>query len=167
MGAKGKQGVTAAAKVLGLSLWHGLCVSLTNEQDQALQDAINEIRTLLERFANGMSMDIVLDAFGALRDDAQRDQELSQWFEQVDAYVRKVRFFLPWKDRYKAISIQVLLEVGYVLQPECNTQASNLRDSGRKFYDEKYKEHFDNLFKNVGDWFKAMGDDPVRCLAML
>jgi hypothetical protein len=56
-----------------------------------LQDAINEIRTLLERFANGRSMDIVIDAFGALRDDAQRDEELSEWFKRVDAYVRKVR----------------------------------------------------------------------------
>jgi Family of unknown function (DUF5923) len=56
----------------------------------------------------------------------------------------------------------VLLEPGYVLETECNTQASHLRDSGRRFYDDTYKEHFDNLFKNVGDWFKAMGDDPVR-----
>lgn len=56
---------------------------------------------------------------------------------------------------------QVLLEPGYVLEDDCNTQAKDLRDSGRKFYDEKYKEHFDNLFKSVGYWFKAMGDDPV------
>jgi Family of unknown function (DUF5923) len=47
-----------------------------------------------------MSMDIIVDAFNALRDDAQRDQELSDWFKHVDAYVRKVRirrfrFVLP------------------------------------------------------------------------
>jgi Family of unknown function (DUF5923) len=31
---------------------------------------------LLERFARGQSMDIVVDAFNALRDDANRDEEL-------------------------------------------------------------------------------------------
>jgi len=57
-----------------------------------VQEAINEIRTLLERFANGQSMDIVVDVFGALRDDAQRDEELREWFTHVNAYVRKVKF---------------------------------------------------------------------------
>jgi hypothetical protein len=33
------------------------------------------------------------------------------------------------------------------------------RDSGRQFYDGKYKTHFDNLFSSVGDWFRAMGND--------
>jgi hypothetical protein len=56
---------------------------------------------------------------------------------------------------------QVLLEPGYVLEPDCNNQANRLRESGRQFYDGKYKAHFDNLFSSVGDWFKAMGDDPV------
>jgi len=35
-------------------------------------------------------MDIVVDAFNALRDDANRDEELRNWFKDVDAYVRKV-----------------------------------------------------------------------------
>lgn len=59
-------------------------------QDRALQDAITEIRTLLERFANGKSMGIIVDAFNALADDAKRDQELRDWFRAVDGYVRKV-----------------------------------------------------------------------------
>jgi len=37
-------------------------------------------------------MDIVVDVFGALRDDAQRDEELREWFTHVNAYVRKVKF---------------------------------------------------------------------------
>jgi len=64
-------------------------------------------------------------------------------------------------------ALQVLLEPGYVLEPDCDIQANLLRDSGRKFYDDKYKAHFDNLFKSVGDWFKAMGDDPVRYFSPL
>lgn len=63
----------------------------------------------------------------------------------VDGYVRKV-----------------LLDAEYILEPDCNTQARHLRESGRKFYDDKYKSHFDNLFIGVGDWFKAMGYDPFN-----
>ncbi|KAF9457296.1 hypothetical protein BDZ94DRAFT_1326382 [Collybia nuda] len=115
------------------------------KEDRALKNAIAEIRTLLERFANGKSMGIIVDAFNVLADDARRDQQLKNWFRSVDAYVRKV-----------------LLEPGYVLEPDCNTQAKSLRESGRQFYDDKYKDHFDNLFASVGEWFKAMGDDPIN-----
>jgi hypothetical protein len=57
---------------------------------------------------------------------------------------------------------QVLLQAGYVLEPDCNTRGNHIRDSGRQFYDGKYKKHFDNLFSSVGDWFKAMGEDPTN-----
>ena len=40
-------------------------------------------------------MDIVIDAFGALLDDAHRDKELSDWFKRVDAYAKKVRVCPP------------------------------------------------------------------------
>lgn len=59
-------------------------------------------------------------------------------------------------------SPQVLLEPGFVLEPLCNSQGTELKESGRKFYDDKYKSHFDNLFSTVGDWFKAMGEDPLN-----
>jgi len=113
--------------------------------DSSLKQATTELRTLLERFANGQSFDIIINAVNTLVDDAKADQELSDWFSQVDAYVRRV-----------------LLEPGFVLEPQCNSTAESLRDSGRSFYDDKYKAHFDNLFSSVGDWFKAMGDDPLN-----
>ena len=59
------------------------------------------------------------------------------------------------------------MEPGFVLEPKCNDEANNLRESGRRFYDGKYKGHFDNLFSTAGDWFRAMGDDPLnkRCVS--
>jgi Family of unknown function (DUF5923) len=57
---------------------------------------------------------------------------------------------------------QVLLQAGYVLEPDCNSRGNHIRDSGRQFYDGKYKNHFDNLFSSVGDWFNAMGEDPTN-----
>lgn len=49
-----------------------------------------ELRTLLERFANYKSLDIVIDAINALIDDTRRDQGLREWFESIDVYIRKV-----------------------------------------------------------------------------
>ncbi|KAF8874992.1 hypothetical protein BD779DRAFT_1450453 [Infundibulicybe gibba] len=113
--------------------------------DPSLRTAINELRTLLERFANGKSLSVVTDAVNKLIADARRDEGLRDWFRSVDSYVRKV-----------------LLEPGYVLEPDCNTQGSALRESGRQFYDDKYKNHFDDLFNSVGSWFRAMGEDPLN-----
>lgn len=49
-----------------------------------------------------------------------------------------------------------------MLEPDCNNEANRLRESGRRFYDDKYKGHFDNLINRSGDWFRAMGDDPLN-----
>jgi len=114
-------------------------------QDSGFKQATRELRTLLERFANGRSMHQIKDAIDALYDDANRDEGLRNWFKQVNQYARKV-----------------LLQPGYVLEPICNTEGSEIRENGRSFYDDKYKDHFDNLFHTVGDWFKQMGEDPLN-----
>lgn len=113
--------------------------------DNSLQQATSELRTLLERFANGQSMGIIGDAMHDLWEDAQKDEELRDWFKSVDGYVRRV-----------------LLDPGYVLEPGCNNEGNRLKESGRRFYDDKYKGHFDNLINRTADWFKAMGDDPLN-----
>jgi len=100
---------------------------------------------MLERFANGKSMDIIIDAINQLIDNAKSDEEFRQWFQSVDAYAHKV-----------------LLETGYVLEPVCNSEGREVRESGRHFYDEKYKVHFDRLFDSIGTWFSAMGEDPLN-----
>jgi hypothetical protein len=57
---------------------------------------------------------------------------------------------------------QALLEPGWVLQEECNKEGRELLDSGRVFYDGKYKSHFDNVFSSIGGFFTSMGDDPLN-----
>ena len=56
----------------------------------------------------------------------------------------------------------VLLEQGFVLKPQYYTKGTELKESGRKFYDHKYNMHLDNLFNTVWDWFKGMGDDKLN-----
>jgi hypothetical protein len=40
--------------------------------------------------AIGKSIDVIIDAFSALADDAQCDQEFKDWFKKVDMYIHKV-----------------------------------------------------------------------------
>ena len=113
--------------------------------DSNLQTSLNEIRTLFERFANGRSLDTIGEPMRVLYDDAQQDERLRHWFRDVDEYVR-----------------EVLLQPGFVLDDQCNDRARELRETGREFYDGKYKGHFDNLFNAAGDWFRALGEDPLN-----
>jgi hypothetical protein len=46
---------------------------------------------MLERFANGKSMDIIFEVAHTLIDDANKDEKLKVWFKDINVYVRKVR----------------------------------------------------------------------------
>jgi len=113
--------------------------------DPALNQALNELRTLLERFANGCSFQTIIEPINQLIDDAQQDESLKDWFRSCDGFMRKT-----------------LLEPGFVLSDQCNNEANRLRDSGRQFYDGKYSNHFDNLFNSISFFFTSMGEDPIN-----
>jgi len=49
-----------------------------------------------------------------------------------------------------------------VLEEDCNREGNEIRESGRKFWEQKYKTQFDNLFDAIGKWFSAMGEDPLN-----
>ncbi|KAF9444701.1 hypothetical protein P691DRAFT_763168 [Macrolepiota fuliginosa MF-IS2] len=107
--------------------------------------ALRELRTILERFANNSSLDDVIDATNVLIDDSRRDPELRRWFTDANDYARRV-----------------LLEPGFVIDDECGTMGDQLRERGRHFYDDKYRDQFDSLFNSVSAWFNAMGEDPLN-----
>ncbi|KAJ7494254.1 hypothetical protein B0H11DRAFT_930182 [Mycena galericulata] len=122
----------------------GLLPTSTLAEDPSLRAALTHLRTLLERIA-GAPLAPIFDAARVLAKDAGNDEALRQWWTDVDAYVRKV-----------------LLQAGYVTEPACNTRARELRDSGRVFYREKYRGHFDNVVDATAGWFKSMGEDPLN-----
>ncbi|KAK0555228.1 hypothetical protein OC861_000504 [Tilletia horrida] len=109
-------------------------------------------RTLIERFANGRPTQPILDAVNQLYTDAKNDPELKGWFQQLDAYIRKI-----------------LQEPGFIMKDEANTQAVQLRESGKKFFvaaegrdQGKYVPHKDELFKQIEIFFKGMAEDPLN-----
>ena len=75
-----------------------------------LKTATSELRTLLEPFANGQSMDIIFNAANLIN-NAQRDEELRNWFKELNAYICKVRssphFYKSPPSRYAVLSVPV------------------------------------------------------------
>ncbi|EJD40905.1 hypothetical protein AURDEDRAFT_153456 [Auricularia subglabra TFB-10046 SS5] len=123
---------------------HGHNASLF-QNDPVLQQATNELRTLAERFANNKSLDDIINAVQRLWQDAREDEQLRDWWKRVDKTFRKT-----------------LLEPGFILQPQCNSEWRTIRDDSHRFFDEKYKGHKDALFDTVSTWFKAFGEDPLN-----
>ena len=60
-------------------------------EDSSLNTALNELKTLLERFANGKSLDEVQKRADTVYTDAREDEELRNWFKRLDAFARRVR----------------------------------------------------------------------------
>lgn len=124
---------------------HGADSASNVAQDPAYNQATLQFRTLLERFANNQSMQPLIDAIDRLYSDAQNDQELRQWWSQVNDYAHSA-----------------LLEPGFLLDDESDKQARQLQDSGKYFFNDKYKGHFDSFSNEIQTFFLAMGDDPLN-----
>ncbi|WVQ82003.1 hypothetical protein IAT38_004130 [Cryptococcus sp. DSM 104549] len=113
--------------------------------DPAIGDSTLKFRVLLERFANGQSLDGVINALDQIYTDVQNDGELRSWFTAFNEYAHRV-----------------LLEPGYILDEESDREAIQLRDSGKQFFTQKYKGHQETLFDQLQLWFTAFGKDPLN-----
>ena len=113
--------------------------------DPAFSQAWQEMSVLLSRFANGRTLDGVIDAVNQLYVDGQNDPELRKWFNQLSDYVRRT-----------------LLEPGFVLEDECEQEGQALQKRGREFFDHKYAGHKDTLFNEFSSFFQGMAEEPVN-----
>ncbi|KAG2077964.1 hypothetical protein BDR04DRAFT_1147674 [Suillus decipiens] len=113
--------------------------------EDAFNAAMPKLRILLERFADHHSMDGFVDAFDALIDRARCDDQFRSWLHRLNRYIHKVLF-----------------KAGFVLKVDCNREGNKILESGRHFWNEKYKEHFDNLIITGGEWFAAVEEDPLN-----
>ncbi|KAH0165033.1 hypothetical protein KCU67_g4899, partial [Aureobasidium melanogenum] len=102
-------------------------------KDDSLQMAEADLKTLIERFANGTSLDDMFDSINVIYRDADNDPELKGWFTHMNKYVRKC-----------------LKEQGYVLQDESTEEWNKLYDQGEFLLRDRYRNHTDR----VADEFK-------------
>lgn len=103
--------------------------------------------TIFERFANGRSLEPVQNAADQMYTDANNDPELRQWWKAADDYVHRV-----------------LLEPGYVMDEECDQEGEQLKRVASSWFGEngRYKAHWDNLWDQLSNWFKAFHEDELN-----
>jgi hypothetical protein len=102
---------------------------------------LTNIKTLLERFANGTSSDDLIDSINQIYTDADRDPELKNWFKRIDAYIRRI-----------------LQQQGYILEDESNAEWNRIYDQGHDLLRGRYRGHTDRIadeFKFIGEQFDA------------
>lgn len=110
-------------------------------QDDALQLAEADLKTLLERFANSTAFDDLVDAINQIYRDADRDPDLKNWFKRLDTFVRK--------------SLQ---QQGFIMEDACNEEWNRIYDDGHELLRGRYRGHTDRIadeFKFLGQQFDA------------
>ncbi|KIY04186.1 uncharacterized protein Z520_00878 [Fonsecaea multimorphosa CBS 102226] len=112
-------------------------------EDDRLQSAEANLKTLIERFANYTSTDDFFDALNQIYRDADRDPELKDWFKAVDRYIRKC-----------------LQEQGYILQDEANDEYNRLQDKGRFLLRDRYRNHTDRILDEIKFIADQFDQDP-------
>jgi len=112
--------------------------------------AEDDLRTLIERFANGTSTSDLWSSINQIYKDAEKDEELRNWFKSLNRYIHRC-----------------LLEQGYILDEDSSHQWDRLYDQGKYLLRDKYRVHTNrvlNEIKFVGEQFdkdprnKAFGD---------
>ena len=104
-----------------------------------LSAAEADLRTLIERFANGTSTSELWAGINEIYKAAERDDELKNWFKSMDRYVRRC-----------------LLEQGYILEEESTHEWDRLYEHGRYLLRDKYRSQTDRVIdeiKFIGDQF--------------
>lgn len=97
-----------------------------------LAQAENDLKTLIERFANGTSTDDLWVSINQIYEDADRDDELKNWFKNLDTYLRRC-----------------LQEQGYILDEQSNRDWNHLYDQGNYLLRNKYRTHTDRIFDEI------------------
>ncbi|KAI0382776.1 hypothetical protein F5Y04DRAFT_43546 [Hypomontagnella monticulosa] len=102
-----------------------------------------DLKTLIERFANGTSSDDLWSSINTIYEDADKDPELKNWFKSIDAYIRKC-----------------LQQQGYIMEDASNEEWHRLYDHGNYLLREKYKSHTDRVVDEIKFLADQFDQDP-------
>ncbi|KAL4725510.1 hypothetical protein ACLX1H_007659 [Fusarium chlamydosporum] len=105
--------------------------------------AERDLRTIIERFANGTSTEDLWEAIGQIYKDADNDRELKDWFKSMDSYIRRC-----------------LLQQGYILEDQSTREWDQLYDQGRYLLRNKYRGHTDRIVDEIKFLADQFDQDP-------
>ena len=113
--------------------------------DSALKRAEDDLKTLIERFANGTSTNDFFDAFNQIYRDADQDPELKSWFKKVDAYIRKC-----------------LQQQGYIMEDQATDEWNQLYDQGEFLLRDRYRNHTNRIVDEAKFLADQFDKDPLN-----
>ncbi|KAH6658163.1 hypothetical protein BKA67DRAFT_512291 [Truncatella angustata] len=111
----------------------------------SLAQAEADLKTLIERFANGTSSDDLFSSINAIYEDADRDPELKNWFKTMNSYIRKC-----------------LQQQGYIMEDSSTQEWNRLYDSGNYLLRQKYRGHTDRVVDEVKFLVGQFDEDPLN-----
>lgn len=114
--------------------------------DPVVQQAWDELRVLIERFANGRTLDGFFDAITKLRDDTRSDEEFRAWWRRAREFIRRS-----------------LLEPGFILSPQWDhTSDAIFKDEAKHFFDERYQSQRQRISDEAQYWLEGWKADPLN-----
>jgi len=113
--------------------------------DSSLKRAEDDLKTLIERFANGTSTNDFFEAFNQIYRDADQDPELKSWFKNVDAYVRKC-----------------LQQQGYIMEDRATDEWNKLYDQGEFLLRDRYRNHTNRIADEAKFLADQFDKDPLN-----
>ncbi|KAI0840374.1 hypothetical protein F5Y06DRAFT_238818 [Hypoxylon sp. FL0890] len=102
-----------------------------------------DLKTLIERFANGTSTDDLWSSINTIYEDADKDPELKNWFKSIDGYIRKC-----------------LQEQGYIMDDASNEEWHRLYDHGNYLLRNKYRTHTNRIVDELKFLADQFDQDP-------
>ncbi|RDW94751.1 hypothetical protein BP5796_00514 [Coleophoma crateriformis] len=111
--------------------------------DDSLKLAEQDLKTLIERFANGTSTDDLFESINMIYRDADKDPELKNWFKQINAYIRKC-----------------LKQQGYIMEDRATDEWNELYDRGNFLLRDRYRNHTDRIVDETKFLADQFDQDP-------
>ncbi|KAI1204366.1 uncharacterized protein F4807DRAFT_447424 [Annulohypoxylon truncatum] len=102
-----------------------------------------DLKTLIERFANGTSSDDLWSSINTIYADADKDPELKDWFKSIDSYIRKC-----------------LQQQGYIMEDASNEEWRRLYDHGNYLLRDKYRSHTNRIVDEIKFLANQFDQDP-------
>jgi hypothetical protein len=116
--------------------------SKETEQIQIRKQAQGELKTIIETWGQGKSLDPVLSALKDVGRDAKEDEELRNYYKDSLDYVERL-----------------INEPNYINKPESTREGRQLIDKGKHLMKGKYGDHFNHLSQLVRGYLKDMAQD--------
>lgn len=106
---------------------------------------LTDLKTLIERFANGTSTDDLFDSLNTIYSDADKDPELKSWFKHMDSYIRKC-----------------LQQQGYIMEDASTEEWNRLYDRGNFLLRGRYRNHTDRILDETKFLADQFDHDPAN-----